>query len=367
MSAQPTKDHNGVEYESFSAMCKAYGLPNTTVKNRLARNWSLEEALTIPNESTGRKKNYAKEWEDHLGNKYNSVREMCENYGISEKVFWSRKRLLKWPLKKILTTPLKDIPETSIEITDHLGNTFRSISDLCRYHKIGLSTFRERRKLGWSIEKALTTPKKNVSMKRKKCIDHLGNQYASLNEMCRHYGLSRYTFSSRLELGWGLEKALTTPYVIAHKTCVDYNNQTFPTLKDMANYYYLPAYALQGVNDDKDIAKVLIEKIKNRFKNVQIKNIHVLHCVKFPYFMIREKNHKSIMHIDEILDVYHNTPEFKPLPATKVQNDTLKIVKVIRFPYYLVELNHQTIVWSYWNIIDYNLNSNFGLLKQEDK
>lgn len=369
MAAQPVKDHNGIEYESFSAMCTAHNLPNNTVRNRLDRGWSLKDALTISNKPSGRKLIHDKEWSDHLGNKYNSVREMCDNYGISEKVFWSRKRLLKWPLEKILTTPVSNIPSTAIEITDHLGNKFKSISDLCRYHNIGLSTFRERRKLGWSVEKALTTPTKKVNMTKQKCTDHLGNEYESLNQMCRAYNIDRSAYTSRLKLGWSQKDALTKPNIIYCKSCVDYNGQEFPTLKDMANYYNLPVYALQGKNrgnNDKDMTNTLIKKLKNRFKNLQIQDMLVVECIKFPYFMVSKKNYECILHIDHILNAYHNSDEFDPLPDTKIQNKPIEIIRCIKFPYYLINMKGYEVIWSYWEIIKYNMESNFGLKIQED-
>ncbi len=42
------------------------------------------------------------------------------------------------------------------------------------------------------------------------CHDHKGNRYDSMEKMCEHYSISRQTFYKRLKLGWSLEKALTT-------------------------------------------------------------------------------------------------------------------------------------------------------------
>ena len=42
------KDHLGNEYESITAMAEYWALPDTTIRARLARGVSLEEALTKP-------------------------------------------------------------------------------------------------------------------------------------------------------------------------------------------------------------------------------------------------------------------------------------------------------------------------------
>ena len=42
------KDHLGNEYESITAMAEHYELPDTTVRARIARGLSLEDALTRP-------------------------------------------------------------------------------------------------------------------------------------------------------------------------------------------------------------------------------------------------------------------------------------------------------------------------------
>ena len=41
--------------------------------------------------------------------------------------------------------------------------------------------------------------------------DHLGNTFPSLAEMCKAYGLSTPAYISRKKRGWNLEKILTTP------------------------------------------------------------------------------------------------------------------------------------------------------------
>ena len=46
---------------------------------------------------------------------------------------------------------------------------------------------------------------------RKKCKDHLGNDYSSKTERAKAYNLANNVVQTRLAIGWSLERALTTP------------------------------------------------------------------------------------------------------------------------------------------------------------
>lgn len=47
--------------------------------------------------------------------------------------------------------------------------------------------------------------------KHLKVVDHLGNRYKSKAAMAQAYGLNKFVFDKRKKAGWNLEKALTTP------------------------------------------------------------------------------------------------------------------------------------------------------------
>ena len=53
--------------------------------------------------------------------------------------------------------------------------------------------------------------------------DHLGNTFPSLAEMCKAYGLSTPAYISRKKRGWNLEKILTNPIQTATEICKKYN------------------------------------------------------------------------------------------------------------------------------------------------
>lgn len=104
------------------------------------------------------------------------------------------------------------------EVTDHLGNKYRSLSLMARTYGIKPITLRDRLERGWSIREALTTPvdtsnyRKTRKVSKIKVQDHLGNWYNSYYELAKAYGLSFSTLYGRVvKLKWSIEKALLTP------------------------------------------------------------------------------------------------------------------------------------------------------------
>lgn len=67
-------------------------------------------------------------------------------------------------------------------VKDHLGNEYKSISEMCRHYGINLNSYKNRIESGMSLEKSLTTPVA-VRCRGKKYTDHFGNVFNSLSEM----------------------------------------------------------------------------------------------------------------------------------------------------------------------------------------
>lgn len=316
ITMKKVKDHLGNEYKSISDMCRHYGIDRDTYVIRVKRGMTVEKSLTTPVAVRCRGKKYT----DHFGNVFNSLSEMCKHYEIDANLFRCRERL-GWSLKDILETPRKvsdrrkeytdsdgnkfknkaelanfhnmsdvryynliksgytleddkdhkfgvgscnvvtdpfgrthrtllsmlkfyDIPTSSYvgymvtgrsmtdvlvdkmnkrlpkikpgnrydNVVDHLGKSYETISDMCRHYNISHGLIRDRLLAGWSLKDALTIPANpDIHIKTKEVEDHLGNKYNSLASMCKHYGMSDCTYRSRIQKGWTLEKALTTP------------------------------------------------------------------------------------------------------------------------------------------------------------
>lgn len=355
LNSQTYIDHKGNKFSSLSEMARYWNISQSTLQRRLkTMNLSIEDALT---KSTQELK-HPEIITDHLGNKFSSKAAMCEYWGIPRQVFFSRMQI-GWSLEDCLSKPLGYQPKNSKQITDHIGQTFESISDMCKYWKIGRTTYNARIKSGWSIEEALTKSKKEINVTQQPCVDHLGQKFASQNEMCRHYNITRHALFSRIHtLGWPLEKALTEPLVINCKECEDFMHRKFPTAKDMAHYYGLPEYKFH--HKDITINNIISCIIKYYKPGKIFSNVIIKKLIDFPYFLIEYNNQEFVWHIDKILNIYHND-NFSPLPDNQYSIADLEIKDCIEFPLYNVLYNQKPEIWDYWKIINYRKNTNFGL------
>lgn len=81
----PTTDHQGRSFENFEQLARHYTMCPDTLKKRLKRGLSLEEALTMP---TRRGQHVT--CKDHLGTVYCTFTDMCNNWGVEYSTFISR-------------------------------------------------------------------------------------------------------------------------------------------------------------------------------------------------------------------------------------------------------------------------------------
>lgn len=139
----------------------------------------------------------------HNGIVYGSVDEMLKAYGISRQEY---KKLLaeKGSKDEVLRSCRR-----KRKVTDHLGNSYENTADMCKAYNIKRSTYFSRLDSGWSLKDALEKPVDyRFSVGKSVIYDHLGNTYKSISEMCRAYGVKRSTFDERMSGGWSLKDAL---------------------------------------------------------------------------------------------------------------------------------------------------------------
>lgn len=345
------KDHLGNEFKTKTEMYAYYNKPGTTVKNRLKRGWTLEQALTIDNESNSQKINFGKPCYDHLGNKYPNIRSMCEAYETTEKVYWGRVRI-GWSVEKALTTPLQTQPSNSKTITDHKGNIFPSKQQMCRYWNIPSNTYNLRIKAGWSMQKALTEPIHEINdLSPKQCTDHLGNVFESQNAMCKHYGITKDLLKSRLKLGWSLQKILENPAVInpGQKVKDPYGN-TYSSIKEMCKVYGI-SYATykgrlrQGYSELEALTKSDNNTCQDCFDHLGNHFNSILDMCK--YWNIDYKTYYAR------LQKYNLRYALSMIaPMTKI-DEHLLVVALIEEPFYKVIFDDRETVWFDYEIMDY--------------
>ena len=98
---------------------------------------------------------------DHQGNEYPNIKAMCERWGIQPATFSRRLKVYGLTLEEALTRQVK--PNGGQRCNDHMGKRFRSRSMMCRYWNIDRKLFEYRIGQGWSLEDALSRPRRNHS------------------------------------------------------------------------------------------------------------------------------------------------------------------------------------------------------------
>lgn len=242
---KPCTDHLGNQFASLTDMCNHYGIAVQTYYSRKRNGYDLETILTTKERLLDPSKTqYKKRWFDHKGKEFHTLSELCAHYNISISTY--RKKLLAgYPLKQILTEPnITNGRISRIECTDYLGNHFPSEADMCKYHGIKYTTFKRRKRMGWTGKALLEKPKKTNHSRG--CKDHKGNEFPNLNKMCGFYKISTATYYSRIKMGWSLRKTLTTPtksqslangYQKATTPCKDHKGKKYISVVAMCDAY----------------------------------------------------------------------------------------------------------------------------------
>lgn len=287
-------DHLGQQFNTTSAMCDFWDIDVQVYYNRIHRGWSLEQALTTDKQST--------EVTDHLGNVFSGVTELCKYYNLDYSTY-KRRITNGWSLEDTLTVPRNE--HNSIAITDHLGQHFSSIREMCNYWNIKPGTYANRIRRGFSIKDALMTPvnKKqfNHRISKNKTIR---NSYETINDMCISYNIKPATVYHRLSKGWTLEDALTIPVKTPKIAVRDPYGQTFDSITKLCEHYNVPRKTYQNrINNGYTSAQALnlIPLIKSTSNNVIYKDIIIKFMIEPGYYLCSIDNHDVVLQEHELL------------------------------------------------------------------
>ena len=229
------EDHTGRKFSCQADMARAWGMKPVTLRARLNRGMSVEEALTrttsrseiVKNCENNRVNfsNSGRKIADHLGRQYNSIKEMADAWDINYDLLKDRINMRGWDIERALTTPCQ-----KRIVKDHLGIEYESYEKMADTWRISYRTLKSRLKSGWDIEKALTTRGDGRS---KKCKDHLGNEFNSIKEMCEYHNTPISAYTSARDSGKTVEEALNA----GKKTYKDHLGNEFKMIKDMLEYH----------------------------------------------------------------------------------------------------------------------------------
>ena len=206
-------DHLGCEYKTVQEMCNHYHISVQTYYYRIKHGYTLEQALIFKKEDT---RNIAKtkfdncqnpvdkeERIDNLGNIYPSKTQMCEQYGISRGSYDYRRKL-GWTVEKALCSPVnrKLLPVEKRTINGIVYKTVLEIRKDVLNNKISERTLYGLLVNCTSTNEAIQTAKANIRQQK------IREMRANILEK---YGLNHALYYSRICRGWPIVKALTTP------------------------------------------------------------------------------------------------------------------------------------------------------------
>lgn len=178
---------------------------------------------------------------DHTGRGFPSVSAMCRAWGIPP-VHYHNRRRRGWSLERALTV----LPGTRAGgICDHLGRWYPTREAMRRAWGISRDAYATRRRRGWSLERTLTEPSRDYS--RKITDPETGAEYRSISDFARAVGVLGATMQSRMR---GIRAGRLSPDVLAYEgrlSCTpsrDHLGKDYPSLTAMAAAYGLTVHLL---------------------------------------------------------------------------------------------------------------------------
>lgn len=150
------EDENGVKYPSISAMCKARGVNKNWYYYAVSKGYSIDKIFKGP--SINHRTECLK---DRLRSEgVTTVIQLCKKYGVNHNTFQGRLSR-GMSCDEALSSNLR-------KIYDHLGNSFNTEKDMCEYHGINYNTYRTRvQKFGKADMKLLLSNERVVVKKDK--------------------------------------------------------------------------------------------------------------------------------------------------------------------------------------------------------
>ena len=200
---------NGKEYDNFTECCRDLGVDPRRARIRKNKNLSQKQIFEPEKLPT-----FHRPVQDHMGNWYNSTKEMCQFYNISISTYRYRTEKLHMPKEKALTLECRKktiIQNTNIYYDDK-GISYSTISSICKANNLSKHLYTQALNQGVSQKEAFQMARKDSKL----VFDHLGNAFNSINAMCKHYHISATTFHEREKKGMSLKECLTYSSVSKH-------------------------------------------------------------------------------------------------------------------------------------------------------
>jgi len=185
----------GVKYGNLRLAAEAYGCDQDTVRSRVTKcGWTLRQALNIDK----RKKTVSIK-----GVIYPSLHAAADDFGVPSEVVYRRIKRGYSPVDALTTiyTPIVINKKSHIKIKV-AGERYNSIKDAANFYQLSYGRVIARIRAGWTTEEVfgLKSRKEHLVIK--------GRKHSSLSEAARYHNISPKIAMQRISFGWSIEEAL---------------------------------------------------------------------------------------------------------------------------------------------------------------
>lgn len=291
-------DHTGKRYISNKAMRKAWNNVSEElfIQRLLDGRYSLEETLVIPSNYT--RERYYKESKAIEAAGYGSGKtfeSFATERGLTMKNIYSRGKRYdhkygvnaRFTVEGINNLFMREVIEhrEALDPVDHLGQRFDSLDEMCDYWDVERTLFNNRMRMGWTLEAALTTPKRIPQTPK---VDHLGKSYRSFAELCNAWDKPRMLVYSRLRCGWSVERCLTE-----EKRFNGVDHVAIANKLDEAGFEYSYQETIKNVCFDLGLEEEYEEMVENYMNIMKELNVDqfgrtVVDNMKFNFILLKD-------------------------------------------------------------------------------
>lgn len=184
-------------------------------------------------------------YDDGLGNTFKNIGDMCKFHQVSTTTYRLKTRAGLSPREIFSNVSRKGLrTKFTVPCKDHLGNEYPTTRAMCEAWNIDYDLYLARLRNGFSVQKALEklTPRDKDAALYNGLVDMNGVKYKTLTAMCQAWGISVKCFVGRIERGWSFEEALSIPAdtsnpVKRHSRVSDHVGNKFTSVNAMCKYW----------------------------------------------------------------------------------------------------------------------------------
>tara|TARA_B100000315_G_scaffold168406_1_gene156915 strand:- start:77 stop:1552 length:1476 start_codon:yes stop_codon:yes gene_type:complete len=217
----------GKKFKNLSIAAKEHGLDPEITRNKykrllkegFVREKALEKAITDPN--------LRRQSISIFGETHESLTAAAKHYKVNYQTLQGRLKA-HWTPEDAVTRPILKNIELEVD-----GKVFKSIAKLANHYKLGYKLVYKRiRVFKWAAKEAVTLPKQIG-----RTIHLNGKEYSSITAAALAIGVARSSATYRLSAGWSLEEAFDPNAEVDNRKSIIVDGEHFETHSDAARNF----------------------------------------------------------------------------------------------------------------------------------